>query len=415
MANKVAPESFDFPESAAPATPDSGYVRLYAKTNNKLYIKDDTGTETELGGGTVAAHASTHAAGGGDEIDGDALEANTSVTNYTPSSSTIGGHLSGINAKLGLLSPPFEETTEIVKGTGGGGGKRAKFSVNGFATNVTRTYTLPDANTILVGTGVAQSLSSKTIDADSNTISNIGAAEVKPDLISGAIEITSVDSANDFLHILDATDGLLKKVKPQHIGGSAYVADGITFTDPTTPTWTARNQGVGTFTEDTTNKVLTVLTDGNGSLQLRGWSTPAPSTPYRVRMYIKHILGTGANNGVAVGFRENATGELATALFYFGSASPASIAFNKWNSETSFNANYTTFTNQINSDCFWFELEDDGTTNRYMRIGSDPYNFIEHSVGRTDFLTPDQIFFGATVQTATALDVRCTLESYEEL
>lgn len=40
-----------FEEGTAPSTPASGHVRLYAKTDGKLYAKDDAGTETEVGGG----------------------------------------------------------------------------------------------------------------------------------------------------------------------------------------------------------------------------------------------------------------------------------------------------------------------------------------------------------------------------
>ena len=35
-------------EVAAPATPPAGYVYIYAKADGKLYIKDDTGAETDL-------------------------------------------------------------------------------------------------------------------------------------------------------------------------------------------------------------------------------------------------------------------------------------------------------------------------------------------------------------------------------
>jgi hypothetical protein len=42
---------FDLPEGSAPATPASGKVRLYAKTDGSLYQKDDAGTETVLAGG----------------------------------------------------------------------------------------------------------------------------------------------------------------------------------------------------------------------------------------------------------------------------------------------------------------------------------------------------------------------------
>ena len=38
----------EFAEAAAPATPASGIVRIYAKTDGILYQKDDAGTETAL-------------------------------------------------------------------------------------------------------------------------------------------------------------------------------------------------------------------------------------------------------------------------------------------------------------------------------------------------------------------------------
>lgn len=47
----------EFAEAAAPGTPASGIVRIYAKTDGSLYQKDDAGTETGLaggGGGSVA-------------------------------------------------------------------------------------------------------------------------------------------------------------------------------------------------------------------------------------------------------------------------------------------------------------------------------------------------------------------------
>ena len=40
-----------FTEGAAPATPAANTVIAYAKTDGKLYSKDDTGAETALGGG----------------------------------------------------------------------------------------------------------------------------------------------------------------------------------------------------------------------------------------------------------------------------------------------------------------------------------------------------------------------------
>lgn len=42
-----------FKELASGDTPSSGQVSLYAKTDGKMYYKDDTGTETEVGGGGI--------------------------------------------------------------------------------------------------------------------------------------------------------------------------------------------------------------------------------------------------------------------------------------------------------------------------------------------------------------------------
>jgi hypothetical protein len=42
------PTKIIFPEAAAPATPGANKVALYAKSDGKLYIKDDAGTETDL-------------------------------------------------------------------------------------------------------------------------------------------------------------------------------------------------------------------------------------------------------------------------------------------------------------------------------------------------------------------------------
>lgn len=46
---------FAHPEQAAPSTPDSGFVALYAKTDKGLYTKDSAGLESALLDGTPAA------------------------------------------------------------------------------------------------------------------------------------------------------------------------------------------------------------------------------------------------------------------------------------------------------------------------------------------------------------------------
>ena len=45
----------DLIEEPAPGTPNAGLIRFYGKTDHKLYIKDSTGAESALGGGSVSA------------------------------------------------------------------------------------------------------------------------------------------------------------------------------------------------------------------------------------------------------------------------------------------------------------------------------------------------------------------------
>ncbi|MGB1285072.1 MAG: hypothetical protein ACPG7F_00950 [Aggregatilineales bacterium] len=104
-----------FTEGDAPGTPDSGTVGLYAKTDGKLYIKDDTGTETDL----------TATGGGGSSL-------------------------------------PVDDTTSLVQDPADNT-KQARLDVGGVTASNTRVLTVPDADLTIVGTDTAQTLTNKTI------------------------------------------------------------------------------------------------------------------------------------------------------------------------------------------------------------------------------------------------------------
>ena len=62
----------------------------------------------------------------------------------------------------------------------------------------------------------------------------------------------------------------------------------------------------------------------------------------------------------------------------------------------------------------WFQIADDNT-NRICSISQDGQNFDTfHSVGRTDFLTADQIGICLRSQTTTGTLARATLISWKE-
>lgn len=60
-------------EGAAPATPDAGYVKIYAKSDGLVYGKDDAGTETMLSNDATAGDLAAHLADTADAHDASAI------------------------------------------------------------------------------------------------------------------------------------------------------------------------------------------------------------------------------------------------------------------------------------------------------------------------------------------------------
>jgi hypothetical protein len=107
-------DHLELTEIAAPSTPSTGKVALYTKTDGKAYIKDDTGTETDL------------TASGGDTL-------------------------------------PVIDTTGIAKGSVDDT-KIVRFEVDGITTGTTRVLTMPD-NDVNLGTDFQEDLSGATLTA----------------------------------------------------------------------------------------------------------------------------------------------------------------------------------------------------------------------------------------------------------
>lgn len=81
---KDAPEAYSFPEIAAPTTPPTGKVYIYAKTDGNMYQKDDAGVETALAGGGGGIGGSTGATDNAliraDGTGGSTIQAGSGVT-----------------------------------------------------------------------------------------------------------------------------------------------------------------------------------------------------------------------------------------------------------------------------------------------------------------------------------------------
>lgn len=170
--------------------------------------------------------------------------------------------------------------------------------------------------------------------------------------------------------------------------GSAYAAWGPLYplTLPVDGDFAWVNQDTATLTD---HGALLLKPNGSAGFNLR--AKTAPSTPYTVTAA---FLVNPASATVSIGFRQSSDGKLAI-LRMIGATGGWNWRSSKYTNPTTFSADYSTtsITGQLLS-LVWFQIADNGT-NRIIRYSNDGQHWTDHhSVGRTDFLTADQVVWG---------------------
>jgi hypothetical protein len=198
----------------------------------------------------------------------------------------------------------------------------------------------------------------------------------------------------------------------ERYSGSAWAPWGPIFplTDPSLQTWAWVNQGGATVTATKTGIALVAPAD-SGPYNFRIRKKSAPSTPYTITAALLLSFAPGASNSFGgLLWRESSSGKLVTVLL--GSVTTEQIYVAKWNSETSFSATYANVAMACRS-LIWVQIADDGT-NRTVALSADGQHFAQyHTVGHTDFITPDEVGFFAN-SNLTDASMTTTLVSWKE-
>lgn len=189
--------------------------------------------------------------------------------------------------------------------------------------------------------------------------------------------------------------------------GAAWVPWGpiYPFVDPKLRTLAWTNQG--TATEDTSGTGLLLTSPASGGYSLRIRREAAPATPYTLTCALQPQWDLG---GVLVScgmcFRQSSDGKLHLLwLTQAATTNQINIYSYKFTNESTPSAQYQSAIIPTNMPLF-YRIADNGV-NRILSFSYDGVNFIAwHSIGRTDFLTADQVGFFVDGNTAHPMAMR---------
>jgi hypothetical protein len=214
----------------------------------------------------------------------------------------------------------------------------------------------------------------------------------------------------------DSGTGLWTNAAPTGGGGLGFLPD---FTAPVNGDYAWVNQETATVT--VTDAGIVLAGPASAGEDVRGRVKTAPSTPYVITAAFLTDALQLQFQGVGLCWRDSSGGGIVGASFGFNDAAShggfSGTAFRvyKWNSPTSFSNVYAS---SAVSPCYpgpvlWLRIADN-STNRTCAFSTDGVTFTTfHTVGRTDFITADQVGFFINAANAT-WGISMTLLSWEE-
>jgi hypothetical protein len=249
-----------------------------------------------------------------------------------------------------------------------------------------------DTLTLVAGTNVTL-----TTNAGTDTITIAASGGGSGDSTTTAAQASRPAAANDG-DVFFPNNG----VSIQRDTGSVWAGWGPIYplTAPVDGDFAWINQGAAAVTADAARVFLSEA--ANATLNLRIRKKAAPSTPYTITaaMLVDPLSMDYHQFGLV--FRQSSDGKCHVfgPQRNFGISAVWLLNSLKYTSATVFSAAYSQH-HFMGLPLLWLRIADDGT-NRICSYGVDGQNWFQfHSVGRTDFLTADEVGFYIDVENAT--------------
>jgi hypothetical protein len=169
------------------------------------------------------------------------------------------------------------------------------------------------------------------------------------------------------------------------------------------------NQGGATAVDLDNGIVLTAPSNSGDNFRIL--KKAVPSAPYTV--VLGYVATMVSANYYITGFvwRQSSDGKIIAAGLSRDNETKMRVV--KYNSVSSISGEYVSYDVVPATSMIWLKIEDDNT-NRKVSFSFDGKNWLQiHSVGRTDFLTADEIGFCVNVNNAS-LGAIMSLISWEQ-
>lgn len=203
--------------------------------------------------------------------------------------------------------------------------------------------------------------------------------------------ITIINALNSMGGVIEKMGERIRRLETQVFTPLNFGWEGIedVYTRPILADYTWLNQGLGTASE--VGRTLYMSAPASASVNVRGLYMSAPATPYTFTVRIEPTTFVGDAHSAGIFFRESSSGKLAVFKMLYNSSGLNSFASSKYTDQATFSANYTAVAFGAPSRLKWLRIADNGYS-RICSFSSDGKLWFDfHSVGRTDFLTADQI------------------------